>query len=308
MRKINILVACLAVVAGCWKAAGQNQNLESGGATYGPGISVHYVTVAEPALKRPASTGFSGGFAYDAKVLHRWMVDKANQSYFGYDLIVEPITGSTQCRVSILPLSLSAEDVNKHQRRVEVDSTWKLQQIPNYPPPQIVEPGDTIALDLLVSPDGSQKVVDYLRASCSEKTSASTPAESGPPRDYTLDDVALNITSGSLYVNGQPVSGTPLAGDANGAIVWFYFPGKGRFLVSIAPHDGFNFQKAGTIRRNHISFEMGGDRYEVNASHPIVGEGTIWNAYVMFDPLYQPKGSSAVFGGADRVEKALAQK
>ena len=34
--------------------------------------------------------------------------------------------------------------------------------LPEYPPPLIVELGDTIALDLLVSSDGQQKVVDYL--------------------------------------------------------------------------------------------------------------------------------------------------
>ncbi len=235
------------------------------------------------------------------------MLDKTNRSYFGYDLIVEPVAGTTQCRVSIRPFSLATADLSKHERRVEVDSTWKLQQIPNYPAPQIVEPSDTIALDLLASPDGSQKVVDYLRASCNEKAKTSA-AENGPPRDYTLDDVVLNVTNGSLYINGQPVTGTPVTGDATGAIAWFYFPGKGRFLVSIAPHDGYNFQKAGTIQRNHISFEMGGDHFEVKASHPIVGEGTVWNAYVMFDPSYQPKRSEAIFGGADRVENVLAPK
>jgi len=307
MLKINVLLACLASAAGCLTATAQNQNLESGSSTYGPGIKVQYVTVAEPALKRPARLGFSGGFSFDAKVLHRWMADKANQSYFGYDLLVEPIAGTTQCRVSILPLTLSVADISKHERHAEVDSSWKPLQLPNYPAPQVVEPGDTIALDLLVSPDGTQKVVDYLRASCKNED-ATRAAESGAARDFTLDDVSLDVSNGSLYVNGNPVTGTPMVGDTNGPIAWFYFPGKGRFLVSIVSRPGYSFQRAGTIQRNHITFEMGGDHYEVRASHQIVGEGSVWNAYVMFDPSYQPKGPNAAFGGADRVEKALAQK
>lgn len=36
---------------------------------------------------------------------------------------------------------------------------------PRYPPPFVVESGDTIALDMLVSADGKQKIVDYIELS-----------------------------------------------------------------------------------------------------------------------------------------------
>ncbi len=39
-------------------------------------------------------------------------------------------------------------------------------------------------------------------------------------------------------------------------------PGKWRFLVSVAPHEGYHFRKAGTIKRNHIEFDLDGSRYE----------------------------------------------
>ncbi len=55
MRKTNILFACLAVVAGCLTINAENQNLGSGSSTDG-NISVHYVTVAEPAIKRPGGS------------------------------------------------------------------------------------------------------------------------------------------------------------------------------------------------------------------------------------------------------------
>lgn len=302
MRKTSRVVL-VAAAALCGAAFAENQNLESGSATYGPGIKVQYVTVAEP--RSAVHKDFSGGFGFDGNLLHRWMLDQSAKSYFGYDLLVEPIAGTTRCRVSILPLSVGLEKINSHERRVLIDASWKPLQLPSYPPPQIVEPGETIALDLLASPDGSQKVVDYLRASC-QKQAAQASVENAPARDFRMEDIALNITDASLYLNGEPVSGVPTTGDAQGAVTWFYFPGKGRFLVSILPHPGF--EKAGVIRDRIITFDLAGDHYKVNANHPVfLGRGA-WNAYVMRDAAYPVTGANAAFGGADTVEAALAQK
>src|SRR5262245_45770538 len=101
MRRTSAVLVC---VANCWIAAAQNQTIQSGSMTYGVGIKVQYVTVAEPALKQPGRLGFTGGSSFDAKVLHRWMLSESNRSYFGYDMLVEPIAGAGKCRVSILPL------------------------------------------------------------------------------------------------------------------------------------------------------------------------------------------------------------
>jgi hypothetical protein len=44
-------------------------------------------------------------------------------------------------------------------------SGFRFLVLPRYPDPVVVENGDTIALDLLVSPDGKRKIVDYLEIS-----------------------------------------------------------------------------------------------------------------------------------------------
>jgi hypothetical protein len=295
MRTISTFIF---ITAALCMGATKNQTLGTGSYTYGR-IKVQYVMVAEPALK-DSQYGFGG--ASSANLLHRWVSDKSTHSYFGYDLIVEPIAGTTQCRVSILPLSLTTADLTK-QYHSDIDAGWKPLLLPHYPVPQLVEPGDTIALDLLVSADGTQKVVDYLKASC--QTESSVAADPGPARDFTLDDVILNIDNGSLYINGDMPSGTPTVIEANGTIVWFSVPGKGRFLVSAVPRAGF--VKAGNISRNHLKFEVAGDRYEVRASHPILSERNAFNAYVMVDPNYQGR-DAVTFGSAHTVEKALSQK
>ena len=314
MRKTNFLFS-LIVAAGGLAVTAQNQTIQTGSASFGAGIHVKHVTVAEPGLKGSDRTSFGGGFAYDAKVLHRWMTDRTAHAYFGYDMLVEPIAGSTQCRVSILPLSLSAIEINKRDPHSDLDASWTLLRLPMYPAPQLVEPSETIALDLLVNPDGKQKVVDYLQASCEREQRArgqthdivgsNDTANTAPARDFTIGDVVLNVTTATLYVNGQMVGGMPVVGDASGPIVWFYFPGKGRFLVSVAPQNVSGFQKAGMIRGGSISFDSDGNHYEIRGTHSILGNNGAWNAYVLFDPLYQPKGSNAEFGGGDSVDKLL---
>ncbi len=285
-------------------AYGQNQNLQSGSMSYGNGLKVQFVTVAEPALKH-SDFDFSGGFRYEGDLVHRIVLNQANKTYFGYSLALEPIEGTTECRLSIQPLSLSVAEIAKSN--LHVDASWKVALLPRYPAPQVVSPDDTIALDLLASSDGRQKVVDYIQTSCKQSKTEAAPV-SEPPRDFSPDDAELNVSSGNLYINGKPVSGTPTVGDANGPIVWFYYPGKGRFIVSLTPREGYAFQKAGAIRGNRISFQFGGEQYEVRASHPIVGMGHAWNAYVLHDPAYRPKVQKAVFGASSRVESVLARQ
>jgi hypothetical protein len=305
MLKLSFVLAC---VCGFVLTA-ETQTFESGSitsTTNGSAVKVQYSTVSEPPLKRGGRLAFGGGFSFDAKSIHRWMLNKGEHTYFGYDLIVEPAAGSG-CRVTILPLSLSADEIRRTERGPEIDSSWKSMDLPSYPDPQIAQADQSVALDLMATPDGKQKITDYLQTACNLQVPTAA-TDSGPARDFTVDDMELNVSAGSLYVNGGSVGGTPVVGDANGAVIWFYFPGKGRFLVSIAPHNGYNFQRAGTVKRNIIAFDFAGDHYEVRASHPIASERAIFNAYVMFDGTYQPKGSNAAFGSAESVDSALAQR
>ena len=69
--------------------------------------------------------------------VHRFLADRPTTRCFGYDLVVEPINGSERYRVSFEPLDVDV--------------------------PQTVSLGDTVALDILASPDNRRKVVDYIQ-------------------------------------------------------------------------------------------------------------------------------------------------
>src|SRR5260370_42443759 len=68
--------------------------------------------------------------------------------------------------------------------------------LPKYSAPQLVKSGDIIALDLLVSPDGKQKIVDYIQfTSAKQFLDACTPPADPPaaistakPKNFTLAD------------------------------------------------------------------------------------------------------------------------
>jgi len=305
MRKISILLAIAAGLAGCLAAFGQTQTLSSGTVTYGPNVWLGFVTVAEPAPSDPQDLKFVGTFRVDGNVLHRVILLDNTKSYFGYDLLVEPIADAAQCRVSIRPLSMPVAEIAKWKSYV--NASWTVTVLPKSPEPQVVGEDDTIALDLLVSPDGRQKVVDYIRAR-HRKSDPPVPPDSEVPKDFSLDDVELHLTTSTLYVNGKLAGGLPRVDDAAGPLVWFYYPGKGRFTVSIKPHDGYAFRKAGTIRGDRITFQFDGDQYEVHATHPIVGSGHAWNAYVLYDPSYHPNRSDADLGSFRNVDELGASR
>jgi hypothetical protein len=170
-----------------------------------------------------------------------------------------------------------------------------------------VQEGDTIALDLLASADGKQRLVDYIRI---ERKLEPGPARTiSEAHDFTPDDglAAFQFaTPTQFYINGQKFTG--LGGFTTmrtGATLWFAVPNRGRYILSLTPRAGF--QKGGAIRDNVVSFQSGADRYEYRASSPILGTGKAWNLYVLHDPQYRSKPGmeSAVSGGVDRLDHLL---
>jgi hypothetical protein len=222
------------------------------------------------------------------------MMDKATNAIIGYDLLAEPAGAPDRFLVRI-------ESLTKQPRE------GRLAPLPKYPPPQIVKEGDTIALDLLVSPDGKQKLVDYI--TIARKLEPWPVKATVPARDFTLDDGPLVLkfqNPMSFYVDGRQLhGGVAFTVMQSGATIWLAPPNRGRYILSLAPHEGF--EKAGEIRDHVISFHDGGEQYEYRAGTPILGAGKAWNLYVRHDPRYQPKPTNepTVFGGVDRMENLL---
>ncbi|HEX8097595.1 MAG TPA: hypothetical protein VF507_06145 [Pyrinomonadaceae bacterium] len=223
-------------------------------------------------------------------LIHRVLVDQAGAFIFGYDLVVEPVVNSKQFRVTVRPFSAEFSEqlraggvgtVQTSAAPVEVNT------LPRATEAQLIDDGDAFALDLLVNSKAGVKIVDLVKVSFSR---ASFPESQGrpPARDFTLASVTLAVRDYRLLINEQTVAGGRQTSGAEGALVWFYVPGKGRFIFSLIPHQGYDFRKIGLIEDNKISFALGGDQYEWVSSAPVVGNGGSWNLWVLHDPAYIP--------------------
>jgi hypothetical protein len=199
--------------------------------------------------------------------------------------------------------------------------------LPKYPPSQLLHDGDTLALDVLVNPRTGVKIIDFVRVSSKgeatqaskatgvESAAAALPA-SGASRakDLTADMIEMGIANSRLLVNGQQMIGTDegRGPGVSGRLLWFYLPGHGRFILSLAPHEGYDFQKIGIVQGRKLAFEMGGNRFEWISSAsiiPSIGEAvTLW---VLHDPQYQPElgpdRSPYEMGSANQMKYLLAK-
>jgi hypothetical protein len=273
------------------------------------GVTLRFETVLEGSgdSSNPFwGKGHGGGFRQTGAVEHRYLWDEATHSYFGYDLRVEARGASGTCRVAISPLSMQLDVLIEWPRQPVPGeySGYKLLSLPANPDAQIVRTGDTIAVDLLTSPDGKQKVVDYINVSCRPDTYKWIPTVSGgvPPdptaRDFKAEDLQLRLVRPEVWVNGKELESTGLAGEATGNVLWIAIPGKGRFELSLVPYP--NFAKGGTLQGSVILFQYAGDSYEVRFSEPAFRSARQpWNLYVHLDPLYR-NAENATFGASGR--------
>jgi hypothetical protein len=167
-----------------------------------------------------------------------------------------------------------------------------------------VRDGDTIALDLMVSPDGTRRIVDYIRVSLHplEPPAATTTAE---PRDFTVDDgaVTYDASATSVWIDGKKQTGILGFTGKPGSTFWIAFPGHGRYILSLIPHEGL--VKSGVVCDNVLFFQDGGDQYEVRFMSSVAGRGKAWNLYVIRDGGYETLTSDAVSAGIDRLENLL---
>ena len=226
----------------------------------------------------------------DNHVVHRVLADAEGNFVFGYDLVVEPVAATKQFKVSLKPMSAEFEE-QLRSRQPPATMNRAAQHVSTLSQPadaQLIDDGDAFALDLLVNPQTGVKIVDVVKVSFNRARLWSAPPRSVPLRDFTLGNVELAVRDHKLTINGALIGGgRKSARGCAGALVWFYVPERGRFIFSLIPHEGYNFQKVGRIENNKISFTLGGDAYEWTSSAPVVGtSGGNWNLWVLHDAGY----------------------
>ena len=131
--------------------------------------------------------------------------------------------------------------------------------------------------------------------------SLSATAQTGKNPGQSYADAVFELQNVSLYVNRAAVSES--VGTCGGTVVWFYLPGKGQFIFSSNPHDGFDFQKVGTVSGNTFSFWYKDELYEVTSTSQIIKDGGVTDLWLLHDASYRPKGCDTIcFGSASPFE------
>lgn len=233
----------------------------------------------------------SQAFVDKDHVIHRVLVDAAGKYVFGYDLVIQAVPASKTFNIGVKPLDVQIE--SKLLASNSDGQPARIATLPQSAEPQILDDGDSIALDLLVNQNTGVKIVDLVRVSF-DRTNLWDDNPRTLPRDFTLDAVALTLMDFRLLIDGNLVAAGKPGTNFAGALLWCYVEGQGRFIFSLVPRDGYQFHKVGIINENRIEFTVLGKHYEWLSSSPILPSGGTWNVWVLHDPKYVPFGSQEI--------------
>jgi hypothetical protein len=258
---------------------------------------------------------YSQVFTADNRIIHRVLTDAQKNVVFGYDLWVnaDPIT--KKFSLAVLPAD------EAFRRTFLKDFTpsrpnGPFATFPKSTTPQTLDDGDAVSLDLLVNDESGVRIVDVVSVTFNRSTLRENYLESAP-KDFTLDAVALAVKNYSLTINGNLVGKSKSSIGATGALLWFYVPERGRFILSLVPREGYDFAKIAVLDGNRIVFTVNGERYEWLSSESILPNGGTWNLWVLHDtdytPLFgpgaaPPRSASKGPNVFEKIEDALANR
>jgi hypothetical protein len=262
----------------------------------------------------------------------RILLDAANHVYFGYELILEEQQPGTYLatfgNLGLTPMEAAGSAGSKV-------AEWSMQALPAIPQPQVVHDGDKISIELMTDAATGEKLIDdieiqpYSRRTgggvfsvpnarlpnpfVAPSRGATVPTVDGIARDFSVADAEMRIAQPRVTVNGAPQStvgrGSP---SVTGSLVWFYLPGRGRYVLSLVPRPDLDFQKAGEVRGGAITFTLGNDTIKLECPNQIAAGNAPYNLYVLRDPEWEPtaqaqKGQFAA-GSVDPGELAALKR
>ncbi|HKQ76644.1 MAG TPA: hypothetical protein VJ810_23315 [Blastocatellia bacterium] len=251
------------------------------------GIVVTFSSFAEGRANAEGILRFNFSYA-NVNAIASYLINLSTGMYIGYVLVIERLPDSAKLKITIGPLpeqlvnSFRGTVMGKMLEMKWPDRTsYTPARPPSYPEPLVINLNDVVKIPLWVNAGTEWGVVgDEIRFAVDRPR---------PARDFTLDDVKFNLSSFRLIINGEVRSGKSELDFYLGELPAFYLPGKGVFVISIRPHEGYDFQKIGLAEKNKISFSYGGDKYEWVNRYPVLPErGGPWNLWVMLDSKFQP--------------------
>jgi hypothetical protein len=254
-----------------------------------------------PDDKSPAALLYSQAFAGEDRIIHRVLTDAEQNVVFGYDLRIsaDPIT--KKFSVTVLP----ADEAFRRSFLKEAMPSRSNSAFATFPKPtspQTLDDGDAVSLELLVNQTSGVKIFDVVNVTFDRATLRENHFESAP-KDFTLEAVALAVKNYQLLINGSVVSKSKSSIGCAGSLLWFYIPDRGRFIFSLVPRDGYDFEKIAVIDGSKIEFTANGERYEWLSSASILPNGGTWNLWVLHDAHYTP-----LFGSDASVPRIAVKK
>jgi hypothetical protein len=233
-----------------------------------------------------ASLIYSQALADENRIIHRVLTDGNGRVIFGYDVWINADPMTRKFSLAVLPANDSFRRTFLKEgttpRSGDLFATF-----PKSTTPQTLEDGDAVSLELLVNRESGLKIVDVVRVTF-DRTRLFEGSLETPPKDFTLDAVSLSVKNYELLINGNVIGKRSSSVGCEGALLWFYIPERGRFIFSLVPRDGYEFQKIGVVDGNRIQFVSNGEHYEWTSSAPILANGGSWNLWVLQDKNYTP--------------------
>jgi hypothetical protein len=242
------------------------------------GIVAEFSTFADG---RATAEGFIRVNGIEGNRIENIMINYSTEIYVGYSMTIERLADPMKLRLLINPLpekSIREMRESIWVKKLGMKSPSKLiydpASLPRYPEPQEISVNDMIKLPLWINAQTGAVIGDQIRFTLDQPE---------PAQDFTLNDVMLKLTGFRLLINGEVRSGEREFSGFIGRLPYFYIPGKGRFILSIMPHEGYDFQKIGLIDGNKISFSYGGDEFEWVSRDPVLYRGGKWHLWVLHD-------------------------
>jgi hypothetical protein len=261
-----------------------------------------------------ANQALGGGFNYSAAangvLVQRYVFDTQLKLYTGYDVLFEPNLDRDTYLLTFRPLSIGVDEFAARLANLPLDPgnnprQWTFQAPARYLQPRQATALETIAVDLSTA---NQRVGDQITDQITmmrgpkwvalaleyqprwkSPQPAAAPGEAGifdPAKDarMTLLEPRVRIDGNSAWQH-SPVTWYV----ANGReLVWFYLPGRGRYILSIFAHADLGFVKAGEVQGDSASFTSEGEVITLENSMPIASGYAPHSLYVLHQPEYSP--------------------
>lgn len=241
---------------------------------------------SKPEVNSLAALLYSQAFAGENRIIHRVLTDAQQNVVFGYDLWITADPVTKKFSLAVLPTDEAfRRSFLKDSTPPRPDGTFAT--FPKSTTPQTLDDGDAVSLELLVNKESGVKIVDVVSVTFDRSRLRDSFLDSAP-KDFTLDAVALAVKNYSLSINGTIVSKSKSSIGASGALLWFYIPDRGRFIFSLVPREGYQFEKIAVLDENKIEFTVNGERYEWLSATPILPNGGYWYLWVLHDTNYTP--------------------